>query len=201
MPLTRERIAECLAARAAESEVNPYPASILTGEQRPAAVLIAFTDIGGEWHVLFIRRAENVNDRHSGQVAFPGGAFEPGDSDLVRTALREAHEEIGLPPADVAVLGRMQQFASVTNYSVTPVVGTISWPREFRLQHEEVSRVFTIPYRWLADAGNHEIRERVVAVNEPPIPIVYFRDYDGEMLWGASARMMLNLIQALGSEG
>ena len=149
------------------------------------------------WHLLYIRRANNKNDPHSGQVGFPGGLSEPADTDKESTALREAFEEIGLAPHDVRVLGRMNEHHSVTNFQVTPIVGIVPWPYTFSLQKTEVTHCFTIPLRWLADPTNHELRYRRLADSDMEIPVVYFRDFNGETLWGATARITINLIETL----
>jgi 8-oxo-dGTP pyrophosphatase MutT (NUDIX family) len=146
---------------------------------------------------LYIRRTANAQDPHGGQVAFPGGAADPTDANLEETALREAFEEIGLHPVDVKILGRLIDFVTVTSYQVTPIVGVIPWPYPLSLAADEVSRVFTIPLDWLADPANRE--ERLRSLPEPfkPIHVIYFSPYDGEILWGASARFTTELIARL----
>ena len=163
---------------------------------RPAAVLIPFVEIENEWHVLFTRRTNDLPE-HSGQVAFPGGRADPGDTSPEDTALREAYEEIGLPPKRVRVLGRMKSFATITNYQVTPIIGRADWPFPIRLARIEVSRVFSIPWDWLTDPSNHEIRYRPMPMSRPSIPVIYFQPYEGEVLWGVSAYMVVNLISIL----
>ncbi len=167
------------------------------GPARPAAVLIPFVCIHGEWHILFTRRTDKLVE-HSGQVAFPGGRMDPQDPALEATALREAREEIGLPSERVRILGRLARFVTNSNYAITPVVGAVDWPFEVQLEAEEVSRVFTIPLAWLADPANHEVRERILP---PPLsrtgPVIYFNLYDGELLWGVSAQIMVNLLKVL----
>jgi 8-oxo-dGTP pyrophosphatase MutT (NUDIX family) len=130
-------------------------------------------------------------------VAFPGGRADPQDTSPEQTALREASEEIGLRPQDVRILGRLQDYLTITNYQVTPVVGVIPWPYDLHPAEQEVSRVFAIPLDWLAQAENHEERPRLLPPPYPPARVIYFHPYDGEVLWGASARMTLNLLQAL----
>jgi 8-oxo-dGTP pyrophosphatase MutT (NUDIX family) len=181
---------------------SEYPQELLSrqGEApRAAAVLIPLQEIDQEWHVVFTRRTNSLPD-HSGQVAFPGGRMDPEDETPEATALREAREEIGLDPASVRVLGRIDSFITITNFCVTPVVGVIPWPVEFRPAQEEVSRVFTMPLAWLADKENVEITERVLPEPFSPIPVIYFKKYDGEVLWGVSAQITLNLLEILFGE-
>jgi 8-oxo-dGTP pyrophosphatase MutT (NUDIX family) len=163
---------------------------------RLAAVLIPFVRIDHSWHILFTRRTNDLPE-HSGQVAFPGGRADPGDASPEETALREAHEEIGLNPSSVRILGRMKSFLTITNYKVMPVVGSVPWPFQVRLARVEVSRIFTIPFEWLADRSNHEILQRALPAPHHSIPVIYFKPYDGEVLWGVSAYIMINLLEIL----
>jgi 8-oxo-dGTP pyrophosphatase MutT (NUDIX family) len=162
---------------------------------RAAAVLVPLLKKDQEWCLLFTRRAETLN-RHKGQVAFPGGVAEEQDGAPETTALREAYEEIGLRPGDVNLLGRLALRLTVTDFLITPVVGLIPWPYAFTLSPQEVSRVFTIPIRWLADPANHEEQSRILPGGALE-KVVYFQTYDGENLWGATARMVVELMQVL----
>ncbi len=162
---------------------------------RPAAVLVPLLRIEEQWHLLFTRRAETLQN-HKGQVAFPGGAAEPGDDSLEGTALRETFEEIGLPAEAVHLLGRLSSRPTISHFIVTPVVGHIQWPYTFHLSFHEVNRVFTIPLDWLADPANREERRRSLP-NGMDVDVIYFQTYDGELLWGATARITLDLLHAL----
>jgi 8-oxo-dGTP pyrophosphatase MutT (NUDIX family) len=202
--LTEAEIARRL-ARAAQVE-NPHPhlefpalPQMLSGPPKPAAVLAPLLRANGEWRMLFTRRNSGLPE-HSGQVAFPGGRADPEDPSPEHTALREAFEEIGLDPADVRVLGRTSQYLTITNYMITPVIGIIPWPYLLRPAAEEVSRVFTIPLSWLADPANHEERRRELPTPFGSATVIYFEPYDGEVLWGASARITLNLLRILKEE-
>lgn len=182
-------------------QVSPYrsfdvPSSLIGEQFRDAAVLVPFVRLRDEWHLLYIRRACSERDRHSGQVAFAGGKRDPHDPDLYSTALREAQEEIGINPQDVNILGHLSAHHSISNFKIRPVVGQVPWPYSLQLQRSEVDRAFTIPLTWLADAGNHELRLRELKGTN--VPVVYFKEYDGELLWGATARMTLNLLYMLG---
>ncbi len=177
--------------------VDPYPQEALPGTPRAAAVLAPLLQEGGEWHLLFIHRATNGHDPHSGQVAFPGGQAEPDDPSPVHTALRETAEEIGLPPEAVTVLGALPPHRTVTNFWVTPVVGHIPWPAPLRPTETEVTRVFTVPLGWLAEPSHRETHIRRLSPDWPPVHAIYFQPYEGEVIWGATARMVLTLLKAL----
>ncbi|MBU0654713.1 MAG: CoA pyrophosphatase [Gammaproteobacteria bacterium] len=164
---------------------------------REAGVLVPFVRVGESWHLLFIRRPASERDYHSGQVAFAGGKRDPEDPDLTATALREAHEEIGILPQDVQILGQLSPHHSVSRFRIAPVVATLPWPYNLIPSPQEVARAFTIPLQWLAQPEHHEIHYRQLADIEEPVPVVYFQEYDNEMLWGATARITLSLLDCL----
>ncbi len=162
---------------------------------RCAAVLIPLVRENGGWSVLLTARTDLVED-HKGQVAFPGGACEVEDGSPEGTALREAHEEIGLPAEGVQILGRLGDYQTISNYLVTPVVAAVDWPFPLKLESREVRRAFTIPLEFLARPGSHS--EQLTEIRGQSVPLVYFEAWDGEVLWGISARMMLDLLKRLG---
>ncbi|MCC7359826.1 MAG: CoA pyrophosphatase [Anaerolineales bacterium] len=164
-------------------------------EARPAAVLVPLYCDAGEWQVLFTLRTEQV-ETHKGQVSFPGGRVDPEDHDRVETALREAEEEIGLHREDVRVLGQLDPLLTVTQYHITPVVGVFAWPYEFVLSLSELSVVFGAPLRWLADPAHLETRLREPMAPGPKIPVYYFH-FGNYTIWGATARILLNLLQVV----
>jgi 8-oxo-dGTP pyrophosphatase MutT (NUDIX family) len=177
-------------------EAIRFPEGLLPEPPRKAAVLVPFLIKDNSWHILFTRRTASLPE-HSDQVAFPGGRSEPTDVSPAQTALREAQEEINLNAKHVLLLGQLKEIRTITNYCVTPVVGEIPWPYEFQLATEEVSRVFTIPLDWLADPANHSIQFHELPPPYSPVPVIYFEKYDGELLWGVSAHIMLDLLEAL----
>ncbi len=198
------RLAKALEAQPAQAEsTSPW-----SGTPRPAAVLVPLfaanphDKINHTWQVLLTRRTNNVAD-HQGQVAFPGGSADPADRSPEMTALREAHEEVGIEPSGVRVLGKMKSLWTISNYMVTPVVGVIPWPFPIRLEEIEVSRVFSIPLDWLAEPDHHEVRYRSIPLAYSQIlgrefhPVIYFQPYEGELLWGVSAEITLRLINIL----
>src|SRR5512140_1076721 len=158
-----------------------------------AAVLIPLLWQDDQWSLLFTRRTEHV-ESHKGQVSFPGGGCDEGELTAEETALREAQEEIGLDPGQVRILGRLANMITITSFHVTPVVGVIEWPTVFAVGQHEVERVFTIPLYWLADTRNRW---------EFTMPgrdrgLIAYHPYDGELLWGATARMTVDFLRVIG---
>jgi len=168
-------------------------------KQRKAAVLIPLIKSAGQWQVLFIRRASNERDRHSGQVAFPGGAYEHTDASAIDTALRETKEEIGISADRIKVISELGPYYTISHYRVTPVVGIVQWPSNLRLETTEVARAFLIPLNWLRNQENYTLRARneLDKKSAQRHPIIVFNEFDGETLWGATARMTINFFKAL----
>jgi 8-oxo-dGTP pyrophosphatase MutT (NUDIX family) len=165
---------------------------------RQAAILLPLLVEDKQWKLLFIRRSNQVAD-HKGQVAFPGGAAEPVDNDLVCTALRETQEEIGISSENVEVLGVLEKYATITNFLITPVVGIISWPVPLFLSADEVDRAFTMPLSWLAEPSHHAEKD-YVRPNGKVEKVVFFDELEGELLWGITARIVVNFLNKLKPE-
>lgn len=168
-----------------------------TSNLQRAAVLLSLYRQGGAWNLIFIRRSEHEQDRHSGEVGFPGGRWQSADSSSRETALREAEEEIGLPRSRVDLLGELRPLRTVSEYLVTPVVGCIPWPQAFRPDPREVARVFSIPLAWLLGPGHHRLLTYPAPGHPEARQLVFFDEFDGERLWGVSARITLDLIACL----
>jgi 8-oxo-dGTP pyrophosphatase MutT (NUDIX family) len=201
--LTPAEIRDRLHAR--KSSLSPSLKPSLTAANRElklsqAAVLLPLFQNQHEWHLIFIKRTEHDQDDHSGQIALPGGSVEKNDPTLIATALREAEEEIGLKPADVNVLGSFHEIVTVTDYQITPIVGILPWPYPLQPSPSEVKRILTIPLAWLSDPENHKVKTwSPNREGYEPYPVVFFSPYDGELLWGATANIVLDFIDLLSS--
>jgi 8-oxo-dGTP pyrophosphatase MutT (NUDIX family) len=166
---------------------------------RPAAVLVPLVRRQGGLAVLLTRRTAHLND-HAGQISFPGGRTDPEDADAIATALREAHEEVGLRPEEIEVIGRLPLYTTVTGYAVTPVVGLLEPPRALVLDAFEVAEAFEVPLAFLMDPAHH--RRHVVEVQQLTrrfLSMPWRRDAasDEYFIWGATAAMIRNLYRFL----
>ena len=157
-------------------------------EARKSAVLLALFSQDGETHLAFIRSATTLR-AHGGEIAFPGGSYDPSDSSLVATALREAAEEIGLHPTRVDVLGLLSPvFTVVSNFLILPVVAYLpEGPGQLLAQASEVAEVLLLPLAALSDPA---IAHTEIWSNGGHTRPVYFYDLAGEVVWGATARII-----------
>jgi 8-oxo-dGTP pyrophosphatase MutT (NUDIX family) len=196
--LSEEAIREALHASPQPPTTIRKPIFTLPPEmrRRNAAVLAPLIAAPDGWQVLFTRRTDTVAD-HKGQVSFPGGAVEAGDGDPADTATREAWEEIGLPRGQTQICGYLDNLLTISGFTVTPVIGIIPWPFEIKLSEGEVSRVFTIPLDWLADENNYYYE--FYDDDDPAMSrnVVYYKTYAGEVVWGLTAMITLDLVQRL----
>jgi len=172
---------------------------------RIASVLIPLIVRQGAVYVLLTERTAHLHD-HAGQISFPGGRVEKDDADAIATALREAHEEIGLPPADVDVIGTLPEYLTATGYKVTAVIGLIERMFSPVLDAFEVSEVFEVPLAFLMDPINHE--RRIFQLGEAGSNSRTFyampyatpdraADNRRYFIWGATAAILRNLYQFL----
>jgi len=179
-------------------EAENYPSGFFTSPPCYASVLIPMYLEDGQWNILFIRRSEHEHDQHSGQVAFPGGKVDKHDHNARAAALREAEEEIGLQPEQVTILGHLRDYQTISNYMVTPVVAEINWPIALKIDRREVSKVFSIPLLWLANPANYTLSQRELEGWNSHAEVIHFQPYQGELLWGITARLTVSLLQLLG---
>ena len=157
----------------------------------PAAVLVGITDRAEPGVVLTVRR-EHLRT-HAGQVAFPGGRIDPGE-DAVAAALREANEEILLDPAQVEVVGAVDQYRTVTGYIVTPVLGVIPPDLPLEPHEHEVADWFEVPLAFALDPVNQQQRSALFQGRERHYYEIMWED---RRIWGATAAMIINLSRRL----
>jgi 8-oxo-dGTP pyrophosphatase MutT (NUDIX family) len=185
--LSRERI---------RAGLRPTPPELSASEPslRPAAVLMPIVE-RSEPSVLFTRRTEHLPS-HAGQICFPGGRYHADDKTLIRTALREMEEEIGLPPEAVEVAGFLDSYETLnTGFAILPVVGFLGADFMLSINPQEVAEVFEAPLAYILDPMNHARRsvEREGVMRE-----FYAIDYGAHTIWGATAAMIVNLSERLG---
>lgn len=159
----------------------------------PAAVLVAITDRPSPG-VILTRRASHMR-KHAGQVAFPGGRVDVQDKDAVAAALREAEEEIALPPARVEVVGISDRYQTFTGFDIVPVLGVIPPDLPFRVHEAEVEALFEVPLDFLLDPANRVRREVQLAGALHHYYEIFWEDY---RIWGITAAIIANLSKRLG---
>jgi 8-oxo-dGTP pyrophosphatase MutT (NUDIX family) len=159
--------------------------------QRRAAVLVPLFVRDGALRVLLTRRTETV-EHHRGQISFPGGAEEEDDPSPFATAARETEEELGIAPGDVRLLGALTPLKTVTDFFVEPFVGAIPYPHVLRPAEAEIAEVIDAPVAALLDPKILE--KRVLPGREEP---TLFYHYGPHVIWGATARILQELLEAL----
>lgn len=155
----------------------------------PAGVLIPIISREEELSILLTERSPELK-HHAGQISFPGGRMEEGDPDVCATALRETHEEVGIDPTEIDVLGYLNTTPTVSGYAVTPVVGLLTSPITPMIDTEEVKSVFEVPLRFLMEQRNQLHSER--EFRGVKVPIVEY-NYGEFRIWGATAGMLVEL--------
>ena len=184
-----DEIERRLVSRLAPTVVDAAP----SGTWRPSAVLVGVTDENGAPSLLLTRRADHLRN-HAGEVSFPGGRMEPGETPH-DTALREAHEEIALPPSLVRPVGVLPSLTTVVSDShITPVVARVGTFPSLRVDPGEVARVFTVPVAEFARTDTYA--SEMWSTPRGEIDVHFFR-LDDETVWGATARMIVTLLDVL----
>jgi 8-oxo-dGTP pyrophosphatase MutT (NUDIX family) len=178
---------EVRARLARRTAAEPLDAAAL----RRAAVLVPLFLREGQLWILFTRRTETV-EHHRGQISFPGGAQEEEDESLLGTALRESEEEIGLKREEAMPLGALSPMVTVTSFYVEPFVAAIPQPYVFRPQESEIAEIIEAPIASLMDPAILETKP----YPGRPGPVLFYH-YGRHTIWGATARMLAELLDAL----
>jgi len=161
---------------------------------KPAAVLLLIVNQAPEPTVLLTQRTTHLS-AHAGQIAFPGGSSDPADATPERTALREAEEEVGIPPDRVEILGRLPEYRTVTGFAVTPVVGWAEPPLVYRADPHEVADVFEVPLAFLLDVRNHRYESAFIRGR---MRHYWAMPYGDRFIWGATAGMLVTFQRLMG---
>jgi 8-oxo-dGTP pyrophosphatase MutT (NUDIX family) len=183
-----ERIKEILACR--EKACIDRPGLVR------AAVLIPLFKKNGEYYVLLTRRTDKVR-HHKGQISFPGGRQDQGE-DFLATALREAKEEMGIEAKDVRILGELDDMCTVaSDFCIAPFVGLIPYPYPFKINRHEIEEIIEVPLSVFLDETKfrEELRSR-----DGESVLVYFYQHDEHTIWGATARILKQLMDLISSE-
>ena len=192
-----ERIRHALARAAGDTsdfELNPDVHLPPGRRLRPAGVLVPLVAAPGGGLAVILTKRSSALRHHPGQIAFPGGKVDAGDSGPVAAALREASEEIGLPPGQAEILGMLDPHETVTGFRITPVVAHLRHPFEPRPEPGEVDEVFAVPLGHLLDRANYRIESRLWRGRRRRYYVV---PYGPHYIWGATARMLRALAERL----
>ncbi|MGD0916604.1 MAG: CoA pyrophosphatase [Thermodesulfobacteriota bacterium] len=160
-----------------------------------AAVLVPLFNKGEDCHLLFTKRSEQVK-YHKGEISFPGGVVDEEDSELEKTALREAFEEIGLEENDVQIIGVLDDIVTITEFIVTPVVGLFPYPYPFKISKGEIAELIEVPLSFLLDEKCFSEREIIRGGLKE---IVYAYQYERHIIWGATARILKQFLDFISS--
>jgi 8-oxo-dGTP pyrophosphatase MutT (NUDIX family) len=167
----------------------------IAGGLNPAAVLVPLFLKDGDIYLVMTHRTDQVN-AHKNQISFPGGGMEPGDADLVATALRESNEEIGLAPSDVEILGEMADSFTMSGYRVRPVVGRIPYPYAFKSNPREVRELLFVPWTLFAEGQHHRREQMQIAERTFDVDCYQFERHT---IWGVTAHIARQLVEATGA--
>jgi 8-oxo-dGTP pyrophosphatase MutT (NUDIX family) len=159
----------------------------------PAAVLVPLVNRAEGLQVLLTQRTAHLTS-HAGQISFPGGRAEEHDASIAATALREAEEEVGLPPASVSIVGHLADYETVTGFRVTPVVGWVEPPFAITPDPYEVAEVFEVPLEFLLNPANQQRHFRMLGEVRRDYWAIPWKD---RYIWGATAAMLVILDRTL----
>ncbi len=158
-----------------------------------ASVLIPILTFKKDLEILLTKRSNNLKN-HPGQIAFPGGKKDQIDSSPIETALRETQEEVGLNPKNVEIIASLPSHKTATGFVIKPYLGLINQPFSEILRQGEVDEIFTVPYEYILNEENFSIQTRKWNGSQRSYYVIPYGPY---YVWGATARILLNLSRAL----
>ncbi len=158
-----------------------------------AAVLVPLFKKGDGCHLLFTKRSDQVK-YHKGEISFPGGVVDEEDLELVNTALREAHEEIGLERKDVQIVGILDDIVTVTQFIVTPIVGLFPYPYPFKVSEVEIAELIEVP---LSSLLHQECFSEKEIIRGGQKEVVYAYQFGEHIIWGATARILKQFLELI----
>ena len=174
------------------SHLQAFPKQTIPTEAlRPAAVLVPLYQRDGRDYLLFTERTAHL-EHHAGEISFPGGGHDTDDADLSATALRETEEELGIAPAQIEVLGRLDDFYSIHGYHVVPFVGTIPRPDNLQLDPFEIAGVFEAPLDHFRDPAIHRVEDWQHLGRTHPVD---FYQYKQHVIWGLTAAILRQFLE------
>lgn len=174
-------------------DLNPDIVLPASRKLRPAGVLVPLVEGPGGLEVILTKRASGLK-HHPGQIAFPGGKQDETDADVSAAALREAHEEIGLPPGHVEPMGLLPTHETVTGFTITPVLGRVHTGFTARPEPGEVDEIFHVPLAHVSNPARFSVQSRIWLGQRRYYYTVPFGPY---YIWGATARILRGLADRL----
>jgi 8-oxo-dGTP pyrophosphatase MutT (NUDIX family) len=195
-----------LIAHGTDMEMSKRVKKVLSGRRRRivstnrltrAAVLVPLFQKGGRYHVLLTKRTDRVK-HHKGEISFPGGVVDEVDENMEATALRETFEEIGLPREDMEILGKLDDAVTISSaYLITPIVAEITHPYPFSVNEVEIEELIEIPLEAFLDENRWT--EEIYSSGDKKVPSYRF-EYEGKIIWGATARIMRQFLDTLSED-